>query len=123
MGYCIEQTDSSFTIKKENWDDAFKAVKFQLAVKTYQWVGTDWFNGLRDIYSILEFWGYQPEFNQDTGDITGINFDRDKLGDEFELFKVIAPFVEAGSFIEMVGEDHISWRWNFNGTTCTEDYL
>ncbi len=48
-------------------------------------------------------------------DIIGIGFEGEKIGSEESFFSALAPFVEAGSFIEMKGEDVTSWIWIFNG--------
>ena len=44
----------------------------------------------------------------------------DALCDDRLLFDAIAPFVKAGSFIEMSGEDGTLWRWHFDGKQCQE---
>lgn len=33
MGYCIEMTESKFTIKKENFENALKSLKLFLSLK------------------------------------------------------------------------------------------
>ena len=121
MGYCITQTGANFTIKEQNFKPAYRAIKHQMSGVVYRWSnGTDWFNGLRDLYAVLEFWRYEPTLDEESGDMIGINFTGEKIGDENLLFQVIAPFVEKGSFIEMVGEDGAQWRWVFDGKTCKE---
>ncbi len=121
MGYCVTQTDSVFRIKKENQAAAFEAAK-AMPDKDYHWVKKGWSKGLRDIYAVLEHWGYEPTLDDATGDIVDVSFSCEKLGEEFELFKAIAPFVEKGSYIEMNGEDGSLWRWKFNGKECKEVY-
>lgn len=121
MGYCIQQVDSSFKILRANQEAAFKAAK-AMPDRDYHWVKRGWTKGLRDIFAMLEHWGYEPQLDDDTGDITDVAFQHEKLGDELELFKAIAPFVEAGSFLEMSGEDGGRWRWVFDGKTCKEVY-
>jgi len=122
MGYCMDQVDSSFLLKEENQRAAYKAVKEQMSDKSYSWVSAGWFKGLRDIYAVLEEWGYQPKLSEETGDIIDLTFSGEKIGQELELFNVIAPFVEKGSFLEMSGEEGSVWRWVFDGTTCKEVY-
>jgi hypothetical protein len=122
MGYCITQVDSSFKIKEENLKPAYKAVKEQMADRAYHWNSEGWMKGLRDLVAVLEEWRYEAELDDETGDIVGLQFSGEKLGDEFQLFQVIAPFVEAGSYLEISGEDGTVWRWVFNGTTCEEKY-
>lgn len=122
MGYCITQVDGSFRMKRANQDAAFKAVKEQMGDKAYHWQQAGWMNNARDILAVFDEWIYQPEVDDETGDIVALEFSGEKLGDELELFKVIAPFVEKDSFLEMQGEDGSLWRWKFDGTTCKEVY-
>ncbi len=119
MGYCITQTDSNFRIKKENRKAAFNAVK-KIDTVDYHWVPQGWSKGCKSLPSVLEYWGYEAEIDKETGDIIDVSFCREKLGDEVELFKALAPYVEKGSYIEMSGEDGALWRWSFNGKTCKE---
>ena len=37
------------------------------------------------------------------------------------MFDAIAPFVEAGSYIVMIGEDLSTWCLYFDGEHCTEE--
>lgn len=120
MGYCMSQVDGSFLMKRENQDAAFKAVKEQMGGKAYHWQEASWMKNARDIQAVFDEWRYQPETDDETGDIVAIEFIGEKLGDELEFFKVIAPFVEKDSYLEMSGEDGSMWRWKFDGTTCKE---
>lgn len=43
-----------------------------------------------------------------------------KKGDEDVLLQTLAPFIEAGSYMEWRGEDGYLYRWEFDGTTMTE---
>lgn len=49
-------------------------------------------------------------------------FEGEKLGDDYNLFCAVAPFVEDGSYIEMSGEDGCLWRWVFENGKCKEIY-
>lgn len=42
--------------------------------------------------------------------VVGISFMGEGYSDDIELFNILAPFVEDGSFIEMCGEDGGTWR-------------
>ena len=48
----------------------------------------------------------------------GIEFDGATFHDEDAVFSAIAPYVEAGSYITMSGEDDEWWCWYFDGSTC-----
>jgi hypothetical protein len=54
------------------------------------------------------------------GNVVGIQFNGEKLGDDNILFEALGPFVQKGSFIQMQGEDGTMWRWTFNGTDMRE---
>ena len=54
------------------------------------------------------------------GNVTGIFFEGQNWGEDEELFDAISPWVEAGSFIEMRGEDGDLWRWIFDGKSCKQ---
>jgi len=68
----------------------------------------------------LKNYGYLAELD-DEGEIIELYFNGDKLAcDEDIMFQAIAPYVEDGSFIEMVGEDGDCWRWIFKDAKCKE---
>jgi len=52
--------------------------------------------------------------------VIGIKFEGENNGSDKEIFEVIAPYVEEGSYIEMCGEEGEIWRWVFDGKTCVE---
>ena len=93
MGYCASMSKSNFHVKTENTG--------------------------RVIAKIQRF-GYIPKLDND-GNIVEIDFEGERLGhDEDVMFNAIAPYVEDGSFIEMVGEDGDRWRWVFKNGECKE---
>lgn len=122
MGYCMTQADSSFHIKREKQDAALKAIK-ALAENPPKW-GYSWVDEkyvrANDLQTALDDWRWETELDDETGDIVGINFGGEKLGDDSVLWKAIAPFVEKDSFIQMAGEDGAVWRWVFNGSSVEE---
>jgi len=125
MGYSMCQRKSDFKIKKENKEAAVKALK---AMKhEYAWVDSNW-NRHDTIQALIKEWGWSLKMEitktiEDgdeitrTGDVIGISFNSEKLGDENSLFDALAPYVEVGSYIEMVGEGGEKWRWTFDGST------
>ena len=62
---------------------------------------------------------FEIEFD-DSGNICVLQFSGEKLHDEFEFLKLIAPYVESGGYCEMSGEEGCQWRWVFDGKTCHE---
>ncbi len=121
MGYYMIQVDSHFHI------DANKIPAVIAAIHTlgnkneysnFAWVNNEFVNS-NDIVEVFGFWRWDISLN-DKGDVSYIAFNGEKLGDDFVLFKTIAPFVRAGSYIEMRGEETDMWRWYFDGETCVE---
>ena len=128
MGYCMSQHDSEFSIKPDHVSGALAAIKGLAGKETkrgwgggyYSWVETRKFVKAETLTQALQAWRWYATGNEETGEITDIQFEGEKLGDDDKLFNAIAPFVEPGSFIEMQGEDGTLWRWLFDGKTCTE---
>lgn len=123
MGYCMQQHDACFTIKREKQDDCLKAIKAlgdNVPKYGYSWVDTSKFMKANDLAAALDAWRWTAEVDDETGDVTAINFRGEKLGDDHVLWNAIAPFVEPDCYIQMGGEDGSAWRWTFNGKTCEE---
>ena len=150
MGYYIRTPQTSFAIANKNLPRFFELVSklmgdenvekhgtggsFSGHGKTrswYSWVNTDEVrkavvNG--DIHAVFEAWGYElvsTSVNDDTSyyflDIRGGDA---KIGDEEKFFAAIAPVVEDGSFLDVVGEDGEQWRWMWeNGKFYSQDII
>lgn len=141
MGYCMRCVDSNFLIKKENKSAALKAIQDLRGKETcgdhFSWIDDNFYE-IKTLEEMLHEWRWldrerndmhlsirignsqpiQPQTEKQ--DIFKLEFIGEKLGDDFLLFKTIAPWVEAGSYIEMLGEDGALWRWIFDGKTCVE---
>lgn len=124
MGYCGRQVDSRFTIKQQNLVHVFRSIKAMAQEardhgESFHWVQPTDLLAHDTIEEQFDEWGWPIKRNLQ-GDIVSISFKHEKLGDEEKLFKVIAPFVERGSYIDMTGEEGAQWRWYFDGQTCKE---
>ena len=124
MGYCMQQRGQQFKIKAENKDNAFQAIRNipQKDEHGYSWVDNNYKNR-ESLEEALSDWRWQIEEDPNAGDICNIYFEGEKLGDDEILFDAIAPFVEAGSYVEMDGENGDMWRWEFDGEMCVENLL
>jgi len=115
--------EAKFKIARENHSEAFKAIKSLAGKETigdhFSWVNTKDFVKASSIKEAMEAWRWSPDFDE-AGDIIGITFKGEKLGDDKTFFEAIAPYVEAGSYIQMQGEDGEMWRWVFDGKTVKE---
>jgi hypothetical protein len=122
----MNQIASVFTMKKENVEPAFKALK-----EHFTEVGDkSWISGA-NVLRAKTFKEAMKECRWDigttlkypvSGQVIQISFNGEKLGDDESVLNVIAPYVEAGSYIEMSGEDDNHWRWEFDGSSCTQKY-
>jgi hypothetical protein len=113
MGNNISKVEDKFFIPQQNKAPALAAAK-ALNVRGMPYAPEMY--ACETLEAAFREWGYPVKTNED-GDIIKINCDSEKLGSEEELFKSIAPFVLAGSFIHM-SDDHGGFRWTFDGATC-----
>lgn len=135
MGYCMEQRDVNFFIAKKNHEKALAAIKaldknvdeqgggsisYGGNIKrNYAWVTTEEYLNAKTLEEAIEAWRWEVILDKE-GNIGGLSFYREKLGDDEILFNAIAPYVKKGSFIEMIGEDGTIWRWQFDGKKMKE---
>ena len=123
MGYCIEQTESQFRLASEHHDAALRAIQGLVGSETisdtsgrhFSWVRSG-FERIDNLEEMLKEWRWEPAYLD--GDIVGLRFFGEKSGDDGAMLNAIAPFVDAGSYVQMQGEDGAVWRWYFNGDTC-----
>ena len=107
MGYYITVSDIDFTINKENFDNALKALKnwsdsntLKEALEEYAWHG-----------NIGEDENYHIDY-----------YGGEKLSNQSEFLDAIAPYDNPGSSMRITGEDGLIWEYRFNGTTMEEVY-
>lgn len=143
MGYCMEMVEANFTIKSQHRVGALKAIKAMAdvvdergsggggrwgepQVKWYSWMNGIDFSTFRSLPEAMQAWRWPVEVTGDEaetgdpGDIIGIDFVGEKLGDDAQLFQAIAPFVESGSYIRMRGEDGTTWEYRFRNGVMKE---
>lgn len=122
MGYYIYQEKSEFRIDRTQKKNVLSAIQSLQGKETcgdhFAFVDPKFYR-LKTLHSILREWRWQIE-NDLHGNVVKIKFTGEKAGDEDILFKAIAPFVQAGSFIEMFGEDGVRWRYEFDGMQCIQ---
>ena len=126
MGYYMDQRDADFFIPADKLPAVVAAIQGLHGSETirdsggrhFSWVPQD-FHTLTDPSAIFDAWRWTVGFSP-AGDIDTISHDGEKLGDDNVLFDAIAPFVKAGSYIEMSGEDGERWRWLFDGKNMVE---
>lgn len=128
MGTRIELIDSKFRILAMLKPGAFAALR-ALSKRTDLMSGGDfsgsggsfrrgWFSftepdeiasatTLRDMMAAFRW----PVHEDTDGNINGIEFSGENLGDDRHVMDAIAPFVEDGSFIEVDGDAHLRWEF------------
>lgn len=120
MGYCIDVNIENFRIKKENSEAVIKALKEKIAdgkiehwTRKYDSLNT---NNIIDLFCYLRYEASETE------DYIALDyFNGEKLGDDEEIFKTIAPYVEDESIIEFYGEDECAWRYVFHNGILKEE--
>jgi hypothetical protein len=86
------------------------------------WLQPDRILGAETLYDALAACRWPVIEDDERGNITELEFRGEKRGSEDELFAALAPFVEDGSEIRMVGEDGTIWRWLFrDGKVCRQE--
>lgn len=126
MGYCIRQRESCFEVfNKESALAAIKALATQThrmnggssdGSRWFSWVNTSEFLNAKTFEEAMRAWRW--DYGDEDFETAWLDFTGEKSGDDKILFDAIAPFVKAGSYIEMEGEDGEIWRWCFNGHSC-----
>lgn len=127
MGTHIELTDSKFRIPADLKPGALAALRVLSKRADLMGGGTgrtgfrgEWFSftdpdeiraatTLADMMAAFRW----PVHEDADGNIDGIEFSGQKLGDDRQVFDALAPFIEDGSFIEIDGDVFI--RWEFRG--------
>lgn len=117
MGYCMEQIDSNFKIKKENKKKLFKKVinhfkSLNNSNKKFKWIDNENVLDSENIFELFESLRYEVEYDIDDN-IKSIDFIGEKLGDDYEVFELIAEFVEKDSYIIFKGEDDEIFEFTF----------
>ena len=136
MGYHMQVEGIEFLIREKSKKKALEAIKSldpnngsgghwepggRKTESWFSWVDTKELMSAETLEAALEAWGWPPYPPEPSdGDITGLTFEGEKLGDDVHLFSAIAPYVEDGSYIRMRGEDNEVWRWLFKDGKCLE---
>lgn len=119
MGYRMTVTEC--TAKVLDQPGALAALK--AAAPTGDWgsAGWSWIRGSA-VREAATFQDALERCRWDVDSTTGaiVDFLGENIGDEDTIFAVIAPFMEPGGYIQMLGEDGERWRWCFDGKVCAQ---
>lgn len=108
MGNFISQGKSNFKICKGNFPDLIET-----ATEKYP----ELFDSLSSIREIFKEFGFFVECDSE-GNLYQIEWIRSYTRDEEVLFRLVAPFVSAGSFVSFSEADGGFLRYNFDGVNC-----
>lgn len=121
MGYAIHQLPSKFLLPARSMAEALDAIKSLAGRETcggggqmhFMWLPeSSSFTSKASLADALAVWRWQPDLSED-GSILSLDFTGENIGDEDMLFSALAPFVQSGCYLAMVGEDGCIWRWLF----------
>lgn len=119
MGYYMNMMEADFHIKADKQAAALAALK-SMEGDRFSWVD-DSFRTAETLKAAASEWRYYL-VDAKNGDIEGISFEGEKLGDDEAFFAVLGPFVTAGSYVTFQGEDGGIWRYYFTGKRMIEQY-
>ena len=125
MGYCINLEESTMKFTLDNARKIIIALKNNLdkKMKEDDFFCYDWCNLLtlenidienltdRDIIAVWRSLRYDVFYIVDNGTFYVNDFLGEKLGSDFEIFSVAAPFIEDGQYLEFLGEDGKRFRY------------
>lgn len=120
MGYCMHRKEIKFFIAKEDKGGALKRVKEMLQGHEtrndagghhFRYMDSAWLKA-KTLEEMLEEWRWPAKLD-DEGNIVGLRFEGEKLGDDLRFFGALAKFVVSGSYIHMIGDEGHHWRWVF----------
>jgi hypothetical protein len=112
----MRQIGGRFFIRAQDHDAALAKLKAEHIKDGFSWTDSG-FSSMATLVKALEDLGWTPKLSGE-GHINDLCFEGEKAGDEDRIFKTIAPYVSADSYLEMRGEDGDLWRWVFDGKTC-----
>ena len=80
--------------------------------KWFAWVNWNYQETCKNLIDMLDVFRFDVEVN-DNGDIIYLEWKGNKLGDEAELFRVLAPYISSGSYMYWSSEEG-DYTWYFN---------
>ena len=112
-----------FRIREANLKSALEALKVMQQGKLQY---SHWYascGSCADLNSALRCFRWEGSYVQ--GDLVMVRPTSDydhKYGDDDVVFSTLAPFVEEGSYIELIADDdeELVWRWVFDGHRVLE---
>ena len=132
MGYCIELEEGKIKLTEENMKKALK----ELSKHSFRWCDdfcyenivfehknkSCWEETNEEEITIEEVWEWlRYEVKYENGYWIIYDFNGEKLGDDEDIFNLIAPYCEDG-YLQYLGEDGERWRYVFENGKCETRY-
>lgn len=140
MGYYVDTGEQSIIIKKDQFDNCYKAMcelnsqndlkrggcwrpnGDEVKTKHEKWDEDKWFSWLpwnypetcKDFIAILHEIGFENLNYDEEGNLIGFYYSN-KTGQEDLFFIAIAPYITKDSYINWRGEGGEMWQWYFDG--------
>lgn len=111
MGYCITMIESTIRIKPKNIENILKTLGKYASTRELYYIDVCKVMRAEDIFDMMRAIRYEVILRDNVG-YEIYQFNGEKLGDDFEIFTQIAPYIEDG-YIEYQGEDGDLWRYVF----------
>jgi hypothetical protein len=127
MGYAMHLLKAEVFIFRRDHEKALQSIKdlFQSTstgpprkfanTHAFAWVDTARVLDAATLHDALDAWRWMVLDEDESGNITELDFTGEKLGNDEVLFRALAPYVREGSQIQMAGGDGAIWRWFFYG--------
>lgn len=123
MSFGIRQREAKFTILREDYPAACKALEQYFDEKgTAEYVeASNVISACQsgDLAKAMFYCRWKCE--EDESGIVDVEFIQSNLGDDYELFFAISKCVQNGSYIVVEGEDKSVFRWRFKDGVCIEE--
>lgn len=117
MGYVAYSNEAKFFMKQECAEDALAALKALFEnITQIGWVADTDIKDCDTFEDAMYECGFELEADDEI--FYHICFVDEKWSDNDRFLQAIAPFVQPGSYIQMVGEDGTIWREVFENGTC-----
>jgi len=134
MGYCITVKECNVFIPNDQKVVALKTLKStaantdrmggggytggEVVERWFAWIDMKKLANANTLVEAFDAWRYI--FTEDEDGVRLEYFHGEKLGDDVFLWETMAPFIQDGGYITVIGEDDTFWRWKFNNGICEE---
>lgn len=120
MGYCVDvECNVRIPVQLEKQVKKFFKILEDQSPKGYRWVNSGYSN-FKTVEEMFAEWRYEVE---NDGEYFVVNcFTGQKLGDDEQLWKMLAPIVTPDSELHFTGEDDAHWKYTFKNNQFKESF-